>query len=193
MPVASGWRQHLSRQDRPGDPCSGGLVNPVPYDLWVDNSDVVIAVDVPGTKAGEKDNLIMKRSAIILIVDVVSFAGFVFLTSTGLLLHYLLPPGSGRWSDIWGFDRHEWGDIHFFISAGFLCALSLHLVIHWRVIVNLLRGRGREGSWLRLGLGGIGLFAILLLAAAPLISPTNIDSKPHGSGWRHNQDNNKSH
>lgn len=135
----------------------------------------------------------MKRSVIILIVDVVSFVGFVFLTSTGILLHYLLPPRSGRWSDIWGLDRHEWGDIHFYISAAFFCALSLHLIIHWRVMVNLVSGRGKEGSWLRLGLGVTGLLAVLILAAAPLISPANIESKPDGSGWRHNQNINKSY
>ncbi|MCZ6719320.1 MAG: hypothetical protein O6944_09250 [Gammaproteobacteria bacterium] len=42
----------------------------------------------------------MNRSTIIEIIDVLAFVGFLFLASTGILLHYILPPGSGRWAEI---------------------------------------------------------------------------------------------
>ena len=129
----------------------------------------------------------MKRSKIMLLVDVLSFAGFVLLASTGILLHYLLPPGSGRWSSIWGLSRHEWGDIHFVISAVFFFVLSFHLIIHWRVFVNWLKGRSKEGSRLRMALGVVGVLVVLLLAVAPLISPTNIEDNTDRTGWRHKQ------
>ena len=123
----------------------------------------------------------MKRSTIILIIDAFAFIGFLFLTSTGILLHYLLPPGSGRWSGIWNLNRHEWGEIHFWISAVFFGVLSLHLILHWRVIVNLLKGRHTKEPKLRLALGIIGLVAVLLFSVAHLVSPTNIevDSRGH--------------
>jgi len=35
----------------------------------------------------------MKRSMFILFIDAVAFIAFVFLTSTGILLHSLMPPG----------------------------------------------------------------------------------------------------
>jgi hypothetical protein len=126
----------------------------------------------------------MKRSALILFIDVISFIGFIFLTSTGIILHYTLPPGSGRWSDIWGFNRHEWGDIHFIIAVVFFCTLALHLIIHWRVIVNMIQGRKSEASFVRLGLGLTGLLAILIFAFAPVASSTNTIDKPDGKGWR---------
>jgi hypothetical protein len=46
----------------------------------------------------------MKRVNLNFIVDVVAFAGFVLLTTTGVLMRYILPPGSGHYSTIWGMD-----------------------------------------------------------------------------------------
>lgn len=54
----------------------------------------------------------MKRTHLNFIVDVVAFVGFVVLRTTGVLMRYILPPGSGRYSTIWGLDRHEWGGIN---------------------------------------------------------------------------------
>jgi len=61
----------------------------------------------------------MKIVKLNFIVDVVAFAGFVVLTTTGVLMRYILPPGSGHYSTIWGMDRHEWGGIHFWASVLF--------------------------------------------------------------------------
>ena len=61
----------------------------------------------------------MKRTHLNFIVDVVAFVGFVVLTTTGVLMRYILPPGSGHYSTIWSLDRHEWGGIHFWISVVF--------------------------------------------------------------------------
>ena len=133
----------------------------------------------------------MKRSAVILLVDVVSFISFVFLASTGVLLHYLLPPGSGKWSSVWGLNRHEWGDIHFTISVLFFCVLLLHLILHWRVLLNIVRGRSREGSLLRLALGVVGLLVVSLLVFSLMISPTNVENSSDRGGWRHKQNMNK--
>ena len=99
----------------------------------------------------------MKRVSLNFIVDVVAFAGFVMLTTTGVLMRYILPPGSGHYSTIWGMDRHEWGGIHFWVSVLFFSILAFHLILHWRWIVSVVTGRPREGSGLRAGLGIVGL------------------------------------
>ncbi|MGD9000770.1 MAG: DUF4405 domain-containing protein [Granulosicoccaceae bacterium] len=119
----------------------------------------------------------MKRSTVILLVDGIAFVGFLFLTSTGILLHFLLPPGSGRWSDIWGLNRHDWGDIHFTISMIFFSVLALHLILHWRVVLNLIKGRRSEGATMRFALGLVGLIAILLVALAPLLGSPNVEKE----------------
>lgn len=125
----------------------------------------------------------MKRSTLILLVDSLAFAAFLFLTTTGVLLHYLLPPGSGGWVDIWGMNRHQWGDIHYYISLTFFGILSLHMVLHWKVMVNLLKGRHRDEPRFRLALGALGLVVVILLAIAPLLTPANVQEQ--GQGLRH--------
>lgn len=116
----------------------------------------------------------MSRSTLILLIDIAAFIGFVFLTTTGILLHYLLPPGSGRWSEIWSLSRHDWGAIHFWVSVGFFSVLSLHLILHWRVVFGLLKGHKPEQSGWRAVLGLVALIAVLILAVAPLFGAKQV-------------------
>ena len=113
----------------------------------------------------------MRRPAVNFIIDSLGFAGFVLLTATGVLMRYLLPPGSGRSTTAWALDRHEWGSIHFWLAITFLAVLAFHLFLHWRWIVAVLKGRPREGSGARVALGIVGLLALLALAIAPFLSP----------------------
>lgn len=113
----------------------------------------------------------MKRSKLHFTVDAVAFAMFVFMVVTGVMMKYLLPAGSGSSTTIWGLDRHGWGDVHFWLSVVFLAALAVHVYLHWKWIVAVVRGRSGEGSGLRLGLGLLGLTALLAVAFAPLLAP----------------------
>lgn len=122
----------------------------------------------------------MRRPSMNLLVDLTAFVVFVFLTSTGILMHYLLPPGTGHSSGIWGLSRHDWGSLHFWGSVTFLALLGVHLLLHWRWIVAMLQGRKSEvkGRGLRVAAGVVGLLALVALAAAPLLSP--VQSLPGG-------------
>lgn len=127
----------------------------------------------------------MKRTTLNFWIDALAFVGFLFLTTSGILLRYQLPPGSGRLdamgggqrgqekpvSVLWGLTRHEWGDVHYYVALGLMAVLAFHLVLHWKWIVCVTRGKPIEGSGYRLGLGVIGLLAVLLLAVAPLFAP----------------------
>ena len=113
----------------------------------------------------------MKRNKLNFLIDAAAFFGFVMLTTTGILMRYILPPGSGHFTTIWGLDRHEWGGIHFWVSILFFSLLALHLVLHWRWIVSVVTGRSREASGLRAGLGLVGLVAVIALSMAPLLTP----------------------
>ena len=124
----------------------------------------------------------MRKPTRNLIVDGLAFTGFLLLVTTGVLMRYVLPPGSGRRAAIWGLDRHGWGDLHFWIAVTFLLVLALHLVLHWRWIVSVLRGRPREGSGLRVGLGLTGLAAVVALALAPLLTPVERIEVRSGDG-----------
>jgi len=55
----------------------------------------------------------MKRIHLNFIIDSFAFVGFILLTATGILMRYILPPGSDGYTMIWSLDRHQWGSIHF--------------------------------------------------------------------------------
>ena len=130
----------------------------------------------------------MKRPNLNLIVDVVAFMLAVVVVVTGLVLEYVLPPGSGRLATeglglgpgamhksillLWGLTRHEWGNIHYWTAISLMAALSFHLVLHWRWIVCMVKGKPREGSGIRIALGILGLVSLLTLALAPFLSST---------------------
>ena len=119
----------------------------------------------------------MKKSNLIAIIDLVAFAAFLLLTTTGVLLRYLLPERSGHWKTILGLNKHEWGTLHFWIAVVLLFILALHLLQHKKFIHNVFRGRNKEKMNVRMALGIIGLIAIILLALLPLISPVETRSK----------------
>lgn len=123
----------------------------------------------------------MNRTKLNFIIDVVAFAGFVVMTTTGVLMRYVLPPGSGHYATIWGLDRHEWGGLHFWIAVLFFSILALHLLLHWRWIVSVVTGRPRQGSALRAGLGIVGVAAVTMLSIAPLIAPVERDLSREGA------------
>lgn len=71
----------------------------------------------------------IKKSNLITLVDITAFISFIFVVSTGVLMRYVLPPRSGKFIEILGMSRHEWGDIHFYITLIFLIILSVHLFL----------------------------------------------------------------
>jgi len=125
----------------------------------------------------------MNRPRLNFLVDAVAFAAFAFLTTTGVLSRYVLPPGSGRYSTLWGLNRHGWGDVHFWVAVLLLGVLTLHLVLHWKWILYAVKGKRSEASGARLALGVVGLIGLLGLAAAPLMAPVEQTGVPRqGAG-----------
>jgi hypothetical protein len=130
----------------------------------------------------------MSRTALNAIVDAVAYAGIVVLATTGLMLRWQMPPGSGGLHGmgfgsgegagsrpvtvVWGLSRHEWGSIHYWIALVVMGVLAVHLVLHWKWIVCVLRGKPHSDvSGGRFTLGVAGLVLATLLAVAPLITP----------------------
>ena len=95
-------------------------------------------------------------------------------------MRYVLPPRSGQSIEILGMSRHEWGDIHFYITFIFLVILSIHLILHWKFIRNIFHGRLKEASNFRLILGLVGLIAVLALSVAPFLAPKEYSETSKG-------------
>lgn len=83
----------------------------------------------------------MRRSTLNFLIDVISFAVFLGMIATGLLIRFVLPPGSrgGKGLSLWDLDRHEWGDLHFWLAITLFGLLLVHLVLHWSWVCQVAR------------------------------------------------------
>ena len=85
----------------------------------------------------------MKRSNLLLLIDVLMFLFLALMSGLGLMIKYILVPGTKRW-DIYsrnvdltflGMDRHECGTVHLIFALLFLSLLVLHIILHWKSLV----------------------------------------------------------
>lgn len=111
----------------------------------------------------------MKKAHLNFVIDAVAFVALVLLASTGLLMHYVLPPGSGHFSALWGMDRHEWGQLHFWMAVVLVVCLGLHLTLHWRWVVCVVKGSPGRGSGIRVALFVVGVMALASFAVMPFL------------------------
>lgn len=82
----------------------------------------------------------MKRNTLNFWIDAASAMVFCGLIATGLLTRFVLPPGSGSRRLLWGLDRHDWGDVHFWVAVAGGALLLIHVALHWQwVCVTVLR------------------------------------------------------
>ncbi len=84
----------------------------------------------------------MKKIWINFWVDAAMFVSMTGLFITGLIMKYSLPPLEGRRQGtglgpetLLGWDRHDWGDFHFWLAVILVALLVFHIVLHWRWIV----------------------------------------------------------
>ncbi|MFZ2955288.1 MAG: DUF4405 domain-containing protein [Candidatus Ozemobacteraceae bacterium] len=76
-----------------------------------------------------------------MLIDLLSAILLLAVTLTGGILHWHLPPGSGHTGRggvgaklLLGMDRHEWGDIHFWLSLIFVAFMVIHLYQHRKLL-----------------------------------------------------------
>ncbi|MHC4637607.1 MAG: DUF4405 domain-containing protein [Planctomycetota bacterium] len=94
----------------------------------------------------------MKKVTVNFIVDLLGLLNLMSLVFTGVIMKYILPPGSGgrghgfrggagsaQVRELWTMTRHEWGDIHFFLSVLFVVLITVHIVLHWSWIKNYVK------------------------------------------------------
>ena len=113
------------------------------------------------------------------IIDSIAFVILMVMTSTGLLMRYYLPPGlCDKRHTMLGLQRHEWGDLHFWLAIAFFSLMALHIFLHWRWIVGVVKGKPGEGSGLRAVMGIFGLVMVVVLSAAPFFFPVKVAEVP---------------
>ncbi len=134
----------------------------------------------------------MKRTNLNFLVDALAAIALLGLTGTGILLTWVLPPGTGHSLLLWGLGRHDWGDVHFWLAVAFIGGIVLHVLLHWAWVVITCASLGR-GHPCAVGSGKRALAGLLtVLACAAMlggfwylavasVQPTG-DTSEHGRG-----------
>lgn len=140
--------------------------------------------------------MVNPKSRINFSLNAVMFLLMTLMVSTGLLMKYVLLPGSqrqekfGRNVDLFllGMDRHEWGTVHLVAGLVLLAFLALHIALHWKSITGVfskwVRSQGRRAvmTWLFL------LVCALVLAFPFVLNPTVVErGQGGGDGLRRGQ------
>lgn len=93
-------------------------------------------------------------------------------------MRYILPAGSGHFIMLRGMDRHEWGQLHFWLAVVFMVSMGLHLLFHWRWIVHVIKGGQHKGSVIRVAISIAGLIILIGLAVIPLLGKVEQTGEP---------------
>ena len=94
----------------------------------------------------------IKRSSLNFIIDLAGFINLLTLICTGIIMKYILPPGTGgrgqllhggrggeHIKQLWSMTRHEWGNIHFYLAVLFIVLMTTHIILHWTWLKNYLK------------------------------------------------------
>lgn len=136
----------------------------------------------------------MRRSTLNFVVDLASLLAMFGLIATGLLIRFVLPPGTGGRHGhgpakvVWGFGRHDWGDVHYWIAAGLGVLVLVHVALHWTWVCNTVarlvsrshpgdvhaRGSKRKNAY------GVGVLALIGFAFAGFLwlAWTSVEVEP---------------
>lgn len=146
----------------------------------------------------------MQRNLLNFVVDTVVLLVLLGLLATGLLVRWVLPPASrGGGLTVWGWTRHDWGDLHFWLAVALVSLLVLHIALHWgwvcavfRLQILRIRDVARRPSAARLNLYGLALVVVvaglvggfLWLASASVARGLGEErdrpERGRGGGWR---------
>ena len=138
----------------------------------------------------------MSKNKLHLLVDVFAYFVMLALASTGLLLAYTMPPGTGCGHGggkgaltLLGRSRHEWGDVHWYLAITLLVLVVLHIVLHWKWVTNTFGALLRSGTVKKAGAGAGGVVVLLglgIVTAAALAAPwlITVENRPATGGGR---------
>jgi hypothetical protein len=77
------------------------------------------------------------------IVDTLMFLCILGIVAIGLLMGFVIPEGplgAGQSKYFLGLHRHQWGDIHLYLSLAFTALVIVHIVLAWSWIKGKAKG-----------------------------------------------------
>ena len=85
----------------------------------------------------------MKKTDWQYVVDTLLFLCIVGIAAIGLFLGLVIPKGPTAQESakyFLGLHRHQWGNIHFYLSLSFITLVIIHLILSW----NWIKGKARQ-------------------------------------------------
>lgn len=129
-----------------------------------------------------------------LLVDLVSLLAGCVLLWTGILMWFILPPGS-RGSTVWQWTRHDFGEVHQWAAAVMAVNILLHLFLNWQWFMGMLhkffKASKAPTRRRRLILGIIALIMLMGLLGGSLLVANEqkvMTQGGGGGGGRHRGD-----
>jgi phosphotransferase system glucose/maltose/N-acetylglucosamine-specific IIC component len=115
----------------------------------------------------------MRRNTLNFLVDFLTLLAIFAMVATGLVLRFVLPPGSGgRHGEggllLWGWGRHDWGDVHFWAAVALAALLVVHVALHWSWVCTMVQRSLRGTNSGQPGVGkrnayGVGFLLLVVL------------------------------
>jgi hypothetical protein len=99
----------------------------------------------------------MQRNFVKYLIDVLLFIDLVSVSVVGILLGFIIPRGRGPDGSKFflGLHRHQWGNLHLYLSLLLLVLLVVHLWLNWTWILctskRVFAERWKKGLFLILG------------------------------------------
>jgi len=92
----------------------------------------------------------MKRATLNFIIDLIGFIDLLGMVITGMIMMYVLPPGTGGGGFRGGrgpepatlllsLSRHQWGKIHYCLALVFIVLMTAHILLHWTWVKNYFK------------------------------------------------------
>jgi len=132
----------------------------------------------------------MKKTTWKYLVDTLLFISFIGIAFIGILMAFFLaegPTSQARDSEKYflGLHRHQWGDIHLYLSLAFTALVVIHLILEWSWIKGKTRKLFKK-EWVPalVFIIALSLIVPLIFWAATPKYPTNYDEYGNRSGDR---------
>ena len=110
----------------------------------------------------------MQRNALKYLVDALLFVDLCSISVVGILLGFVIPRGRGLAADKYflGLHRHQWGNIHLWLSMILLVLVVVHVWLNWKWVVRLSR-RLFDARWKKVLLAlSVSWIAVLFICWA---------------------------
>ncbi len=130
----------------------------------------------------------MTKNTVNYIINAVMAALMLDIAFLGILLGFVIPKGERAGyapKVLWGLHRHDWGEIHLYLSLALLALIVVHVWLHWSWVVACTRRLLSRTAW--------GIVAAVLVGAAVvfvvawLASPRSYSRQGDGAGERPGQ------